>query len=228
MKKHAIVFTLATLMATQSFAFGLKDLKDNIDRSDTKCKSNDQACKNREKLKGTARVAAVAIAVKLIADMVVDFRSKKVADEEKVVTDYKSKNKTLQPNPVAERYFTETLPGKVVEPGNKVTIQSDIIVVPGSVKKEALIEERITIFDNEDNTKQLKNLTKAVNGDTRRGGHYQNEFTFTPPEGLPQGIYPIKTELLLNGEIAENSSNDIQLVLHVDHSGAMQLLASAQ
>ena len=126
-----------------------------------------------------------------------------------------------------ERYDTETLPGKVVEPGNEVTVKSDIVVVPGSLRQEALIEERITIFDNEDHTKPLRNLTKAVNGDTRRGGHYQNEFAFTPPEGLPQGVYPVKTELILNGVIADTSDNDIQLVLQVDHLGAMQLLALA-
>lgn len=227
MKKQALIILLSSLIATPSFAFGLNDLKDNIDRSH-KCKSGDQSCKNREHLKAAARVAAVTIAVKLISDMVVDYRSQKVADEEKVAEDYRTKNKTLQPNPIAEVYKTETLPGKVVEPGKKVTIKSDIVVVPGSLRQEALIEERITIFDNEDNTKELKNLTKAVNGETRRGGHYQNEFSFTPPEGLPQGVYPIKTELILNGVTTETSSNDIQLVLHVDHLGAMQLVAMAQ
>lgn len=227
MKKQALVLTLSALIASQSMAFGLGDLKDKVDRSH-KCESSDQGCKNREHLKAAARVAAVTVAVKLISDMVVDYRSKKVADEEKVAADYRNKNKSLQDNPVAETYVTETLPGKVIQPGKKVTIKSDIVVVPGSLRQEALIEERITIFDNEDNTKELRNLTKAVNGETRRGGHYQNEFSFTPPEGLPQGVYPIKTELLLNGVVAETSSNDIQLVLHIDHSGAMQLLASAQ
>ena len=226
MKKALLIALISSLIAAPSYGFGLNDLKDNLDRSH-KCKSGDQSCKNREKLKAAARVAAVSIAVKLIADMVIDYRSKKVAGEEEVATEYRNKNKTLQPNPVAERYDTETLPGKVVEPGNEVTVKSDIVVVPGSLRQEALIEERITIFDNEDHTKPLRNLTKAVNGDTRRGGHYQNEFAFTPPEGLPQGVYPVKTELILNGVIADTSDNDIQLVLQVDHLGAMQLLALA-
>ncbi len=226
MKNTLLVLLLSSLIAAPSYGFGLNDLKNNVDRSH-KCKSGDQSCKNREHLKAAARVAAVSIAVKLIADMVVDYRSSKVADEEQVAAEYRNKNKTLQPNPIAERYATETLPGKVVEPGKKVTVKSDIVVVPGSLRQEALIEERITIFDNEDHTKELRQLTKAVNGETRRGGHYQNEFSFTPPEGLPQGVYPIKTELILNGVTTETSSNDIQLVLQVDHRGAMQLLALA-
>ena len=90
------------------------------------------------------------------------------------------------------------------------------------------IEEQIVIFDNEDTTKELKSLTKVVNGETKRAGRYANEFSFTLPEGLPQGVYPIKTTLLLNGKTAKASSNDIQLVLHVDNLGQMQLLANAR
>ena len=121
MKKPLLIVLLSSLIAAPSYWFGLNDLKDNLDRSH-KCKSGDQSCKNREKLKAAARVAAVSIAVKLIADMVIDYRSKKVADEEQVATEYRNKNKTLQPDPIAERYDTETLPGKVVEPGNDAPV----------------------------------------------------------------------------------------------------------
>ncbi|HMW50115.1 MAG TPA: hypothetical protein PKC70_17595, partial [Cellvibrionaceae bacterium] len=115
----------------------------------------------------------------------------------------------------------------VVEPGKKVKIQSDIEVVPGSQQKEALIEERISIFDNEDNTKELKNMTKQVNAQTKRGGRYKNEFSFQLPEGLPQGVYPIKTALLIDGQAAKTANNDIQLVLQVYSDGQMQVLAQA-
>ena len=76
MKKALLIALISSLIAAPSYGFGLNDLKDNLDRSH-KCKSGDQSCKNREKLKAAARVAAVSIAVKLIADMVIDYRSKK-------------------------------------------------------------------------------------------------------------------------------------------------------
>src|SRR5690606_23843606 len=106
-----------------------------------------------------------------------------------------------------------------------VLIQSDIVVVPGAQRKTAFIEERIVIFDNEDNTKELKNFAKPVNEKTKTGGRYKNEFSFTLPEGLPQGVYPIKTELLLNGKTVNAADNDIQLVLNVDSLGSAQLVA---
>ncbi|MDR7088032.1 MULTISPECIES: hypothetical protein [Cellvibrio] len=224
MKTKAIIFMLFCVLVNPAQAFSLGDLKDNIDRSH-KCKSGDQGCKNREHLKAVARVAAVAVAVTVLTKMIIKHRSERIAKEEQVAEEYKAQNNNLPTEPTATEYTTKTLPGNVVEPGKEVIIQSDIVVVPGTKQKTALIEESIVIYDNEDNTKELKNFTKPVNEKTKKGGRYQNEFSFTLPEGLPQGVYPIKTELLLNGKVVDTSNNDIQLVLHVNELGAMQLLA---
>lgn len=224
MKTKVMILLLSCLLVNPAQAFSLSDLKDNIDRSH-KCKSDDQGCKNRERLKAAARVAAVAVAVTVLTKMIIKHRSERIAKEEQVAEEYKTQNSTLPTEPMATEYTTKTLPGNVVEPGKEVIIQSDIVVVPGTKQKKALIEESIVIYDNEDNTKELKNFTKPVNEKTKRGGRYQNEFSFTLPEGLPQGVYPIKTALLLNGKVVDTSDNDIQLVLEVNDLGVMQLLA---
>jgi hypothetical protein len=224
MKSKLFVLLLSAAFLHSSHAFDLTDLKRTVDKS-YKCKSGDQGCKNREHLKAVAKVAAVAVAVTLITKMVIKHRSERLAKEKQVADEYKAQNHSLPTEPIATEYVTKTLPGSVVEPGKEVIIQSDIVVVPGTKQKTALIEERIAIYDNEDNTKELKNFTKPVNEKTKRGGRYQNEFSFTLPEGLPQGVYPIKTELLLNGKVVDSSDNDIQLVLQVNELGAMQLLA---
>lgn len=224
MKSKMMVFFLSCMLVSPVQAFSLKDLKDNIDRSH-KCNSGDQGCKNRERLKAAARVAAIAVAVTVLTKMVIKHRSERIAKEEQVAEEYKTRNNTLPAEPMATEYTTKTLPGNVVEPGKEVIIQSDIVVVPGTRKKTALIEESIIIYDNEDNAKELKNFTKPVNEKTKRGGRYQNEFSFTLPEGLPQGVYPIKTKLLLNGQMVDSSNNDIQLVLQINELGRVQLLA---
>lgn len=224
MKTKVMILLLSCVLVNPAQAFSLSDLKDNIDRSH-KCKSDDQGCKNRERLKAAARVAAVAVAVTVLTKMIIKHRSERIAKEEQVAEEYKTQNSTLPTEPMATEYTTKTLPGNVVEPGKEVIIQSDIVVVPGTKQKKALIEESIVIYDNEDNTKELKNFTKPVNEKTKRGGRYQNEFSFTLPEGLPQGVYPIKTALLLNGKVVDTSDNDIQLVLEVNELGATQLLA---
>lgn len=224
MYKIVLLMTVFAFFSAQVQAFDLKDLAHTIDRSN-KCKSGDRSCKNREHLKAVARVAAVAVAVTVLTKMVIDYRSKRTAKAEEVAEEYKNQHNNLPAEPIATEYVTKTLPGSVVEPGKEIVIQSDIVVVPGTKKKKTLIEERIAIYDNEDNTKELKNLTKSVNAKTKTGGRYQNEFSFTLPEGLPQGVYPIKNELLLNGKVVETTNNDIQLVMLVDQYGGSQLVA---
>ena len=224
MRKRLLVITLAAFVAQQSYGFGLGDLKKVVDKS-YKCKAGDQGCKNREHLKAVAKVAAVAVVATVITKMIIKQRATRLAKEDQVAEDYKAQQGNLPPEPVATQYQTTALPGAVVEPGKEVVIQSDIVVVPGAKQKQALIEERIAIYDNEDNTKELKTLTKAVNASNKRAGHYQNEFTFTLPEGIPQGVYPIKTELLLNGKVVDTNANDLQLVMEVNNLGQWQLLA---
>lgn len=227
MKRYIGVIATALLLSSNCHAFGVGDLKDSLDKSD-KCKSGDQGCKNREHLKTAAKVAAIGIAAKIITDMVIEYRTKSISDEDAVAKEYKvGHDNNLPDQPVASVYTTTTLPSNIVQPGKKVTIQSDMVVVPGRTQKDTLIEERLAIFDNEDNSKELKSLTKTVNEQTKRAGRYNNEFSFTLPEGLPQGVYPIKSELLINGKAAKTANADIQLVLNVDRAGQMTLLASA-
>jgi hypothetical protein len=224
MKTAMVFLMMALLVVGQTQAFDGRDLRRTFDKS-YKCKPGDRKCKNREHLLAVAKVAAVAVAAKFIVDMVIDYRSKKIADEAGVAAAYKAEHANLPEQPVASVYTTSTLPGSVVQPGKKVLIQSEIVVVPGRAQKDTRIEERLAIFDNEDNTKELKSLTKMVNQDTKRAGHYTNEFSFTIPEGLPQGVYPIKTALVLNGKTVKTSSNDIQLVLQINAHGRQRFVA---
>ena len=55
MKSKFLIALICCALVLPVNAFSLKDLKDNIDRS-YKCRSNDQGCKNRERLKAAARV----------------------------------------------------------------------------------------------------------------------------------------------------------------------------
>jgi hypothetical protein len=225
MKKIIIVLILSMFSINSTQAFDLKDLNRVFDKS-YKCKG-DKKCKKKERLKAVARVAAVAVAATVITKMIIKHRSKKLEDEKQVAEEYKKQHKTLPEQAYAAEYVTNALPGTVVQPGKEIVIKSDILVVPGVKQKSTLIEERLAIYDNEDNTKELKSLTKAVNKSTKKAGRYENEFSFTLPEGIPQGVYPVKTELLLDGKVVDSSETGLQLVLYIDNQGKwMYALAS--
>jgi hypothetical protein len=229
MKKACLIFVIiAFAFSAGVVQAGLLDnIKKNIDQSD-KCDKDDKECLAKEKLKAAGRVAAIGLAAKFIADMIVQYRSKKVSNEEQVAEEYKKKHKTLPKDPIVDNYLAKSNPDKVVKSGTKVTINSDIIVVPGSENKVALIEEQLAIYDNEKHNDMIKSLKKEVNAKTKRAGRYQNEFSFTLPQEMPQGIYPVSTTLWLNGKQVNQQKKELQLVLLIDSQGAYDIVAMAE
>ncbi|MDQ7049048.1 MAG: hypothetical protein Q9M92_05705 [Enterobacterales bacterium] len=169
------------------------------------------AC-NSKRLRQIGTIVAVGIAAKLIYDMVVDYQSKQVNDEAQVATRYKKLHGHLPPQPLLVDYESSIKPGDVVSAGTDISIQSRLEVVRGESTRQVNIQEKIIIFDNEDPTKELKSLTKVVNEKTKTSGAFVNEFTFKLPKGMPQGIYPVRTQVIVNGQAYEAVHSQMQLV----------------
>jgi hypothetical protein len=160
----------------------------------------------------TAEDIAIETAENLIAGMIVKYATRRTRSEKEVREDYVKEKGELPRFTTATSYRTEILPGSLVSAGDDVRIRSYIEVVPGNTGAEALIEERLTIWDNEDSQLALKTMTKDAGKES--GGVFRGEFSFTLPEGLPQGLYPITTELMLDGELSGDRKLQLQLVLY--------------
>jgi hypothetical protein len=180
---------------------------------------------SKKNLRKLGVIVAVGIAAKLIYDMVVEHKATQVNDESDVVNKYKKTHKRLPNEPVLVAYQSDIRPGDVVKAGNQVSIISSLEVVRSESSRTVKIEEEITIYDNEDHSKPLKSLTKQVNQNTNASGAFQNEFTFKLPKGMPQGIYPVKTKVLLDGKAFEPVDAQMQLVLNETFNGGYQLVA---
>lgn len=207
------VILISTSLLT---GFGLGDLKGGLPSKD------DSKKERKEKI---IKGVIIGVAAKLIADMVINSKSEQTSPEDKVVNDYKAKHKTLPPNPKLVTYNTNIKPGTVVKPGTGMEVASNLVVVPGQGKKEVFIKERIAIHDNDDNKKVLKTLVKSVNDKTKRAGAFSNQFTFKLPEGMPQGVYPINTQVIVNGKEQKPNNQKMQLVLHVDENQVYHIVA---
>jgi len=177
----------------------------------------------KKHLRTIAAVVAVGIAAKLIYDMVVEHRARKINDADKVLAKYRSTHKDLPEKPVLLAYESTIKPGSVISAGETVSIISAVEVVPGKKVKEVLVEEEIAIYDNEDPTKVLKSLVKPVNADSKSGGAFENEFTFTLPKGMPQGVYPIRTRVFVNGVPQQPVENKMQLVWYGSNDHSLQI-----
>jgi len=181
---------------------------------------------SNKRLKQIGAIVVVGIAAKLIYDMVVDYQSKQVNDEGEVVARYKKAHGGLPDEPVLVTYESNIQPGEVVTAGNDISIQSKFEVVRSQSSRKLEIKEKITIFDNEDTSKELKSLTKIVNKDSHASGAFENEFTFKLPKGMPQGIYPVRTAVIVDGKEYAPVNSQMQLIYVPQESEKYQLVAS--
>lgn len=175
----------------------------------------------KDAVESTAKDTAEAIVVEsaedmtaeLIRGMIIGYTSTRTRTNKEVTEEYEKKTGQLPANTTVASYRSEVLPGAAVSPGTRVRIKSYIEVVQGRNNRSAELEERLTIWDNEDNTVALKSMTKDAG---EQGGGYTSEFTFTLPEGLPQGVYPVSSDLMLNGELVGDQRHKLQLVFAGD------------
>ena len=228
MKKRA---TFSLLVAAVSFTcltgFGLGDLKtpigDKLGGGD-KCDKGDEKCQLKAEAKGAAIVAGTALAVKLLKDMVVEYKVQQITGESEVIKKYLKENKTLPDQPTPILYTSKPLKKTTVKPGSKITYVSEMEIVPSKKKEEVLIKERLVITNADDHKKKLE-YPKLVNAQNKRGGRYKNTLSFTMPKKMPQGVYPISVELFINDKKVKNIDSDVKLVLNVDRFGAGELVA---
>lgn len=229
-KKSLGIIATVCLTCTMATGFGLKDIAKEIKPDHDKCEKsgNKKDCERKENIKTAAKIVAVGIAAKIIYDMVIDYRTKTVSDEDKVVEKYRSKFKNLPDSPAVLSYESSLKPGQVVKPGEPVLLVSRVEVVPGKNGGPVLVQEKIAIHDNEEPEKVIKSLVKNVNEASKKGGAFENEFSFTLPVGMPQGVYPVTTAVLLNEIETSQERNDMQVVLRVGPEGQYELLALAR
>lgn len=219
----SVIAIVAMSMLT---GFGLGDLSKTLSGGKDCSNSDDRnKCQAEETARTAAKVAATDAAAKIIAKMIINYRVMQASEEDAVVREYKLAHKALPAQPEVVKYTSSIKPGQVVKAGKPVLVGSDLVVVRGEKSKNTIIQEQLSIYDNENNDKKLISLTKPVNEKTKKSGAFKNEFKFTLPVGMPQGVYPIKTLVLVNGKAAKPVDNKIQLVLNVDQNQQYQIVA---
>ncbi|MAT92939.1 MAG: hypothetical protein CME59_10105 [Halioglobus sp.] len=164
-----------------------------------------------ETAKDTAEDIIADKTEQMIRDMVIGYESEQTRSEEEVLEEYEEETGSIPTEATVSGYRSQMSPGAMAKPGEKITISSVIKIVPGTDGRPPLLEERLTIFDNEDTSMVLKTLTKEAQKSS--GGEFRSEFTFSLPDGMPQGVYPVRTTLLLNGELAGDRKYELQLVM---------------
>lgn len=168
--------------------------------------------------KKTVNDVAADLTEDMIRSMVVDYEVEQTRTGEDVLEQYSEETGTRPLRTFVSSYQCWMSPSDSARPGQEVVIRSVVEIIRGSKGGRVRVEERLTIYDNEDWDNALTEMTKPLGRGASDGGELRGEFTFTLPEGMPQGVYPVRMEVLLDGEEVGDRSFQLQLVMLDDGS----------
>ncbi len=89
-----------------------------------------------------------------------------------------------------------------------MTVVSNIEVVQGTKDQQPLLEEELTLVRPDGS--EVKSRKRA--NENQDAGAYMTSYSMTMPAGVPQGIYPVKTALFMNGEKVAAKDMSMQVV----------------
>lgn len=164
------------------------------------------ATKNRN---GAAKGAIIGAAVGAMACLAVNASTRQTQTADTVEARYREKHGGRLPEaPKVLNYDTDITQGRTVAAGHPIEVKSKFAIVDGSVQKISSVREELVLLDSAGN--EIRRAGKDL-GDSS-GGEHENTFSFSFPKGVSQGMYGIRTELLVNGEVVDRNTDNIQLV----------------
>jgi hypothetical protein len=162
--------------------------------------------------KNHIRGAAIGAGVASLACMAFNFQTAQTRTAQQVQDEYKVQNGGQLPGqPIVTSYETRIVPSEKVRPGSKATLNSSIVVVNGATGIAPRIEEEVSLFDPDG--KRITQTRKIANQNGEAGGAFTTSFSFALPEGVKQGVYPVKTALFLDGQQASAREAALQVVM---------------
>lgn len=145
----------------------------------------------------------------LAACAVVEIASRQTKTAEQVDQQYRASNRNQLPvNARIDTYSTFISPSGVAKAGDAIKVQSTIRAVSGA--KEAVQDVREVLIAYAPTGEEFKRGEKKVN-DSTGSGEYDNSFTLRLPQGAPQGIYKLKTQVFLNGKPSVAKESNLQV-----------------
>src|SRR4051812_16739728 len=162
------------------------------------------------KNRGTGAAAGAAIGA--LACVAYNYYARQTKTSQQVTDEYKAKNKgTLPASATVTRFNVQVAPTAKVQAGNAVNVASNIEVVPGTGNPTPSIEQEITLFSPDG--AQAGKARKPANQAGTGGGAFETSFKFSLPQGVPQGIYPVKSQLYVDGKPAAGTDTRFQVVV---------------
>ena len=166
--------------------------------------------------------AATGAAVGALACIAYNYYTKQTKTAQQVANEYKAANKgTLPASATVTKFNAQVAPTATVQAGKTVTVASNIEVVPGTSNPRPSVEQEIALYspDGKEAGKARKPASQSGGG-----GAFETSFRFSLPQGVPQGVYPVKSQLYVDGKPVAGTDTRFQVVVGPD--GALYAAAS--
>ena len=160
-----------------------------------------------------ARGAALGAGLAALACVAVSYSSSQVKSSQQVNDEYRMRTGSELPaEATVTRFDTRLDPSGQVRSGVPITMNSYIEVAQGTRAQSPLIEQEVVLYDP--NGKEVTRTRKRANSNGAAGG-FNTAFKFQMPEGVLQGVYPIRTAVYIDGKQRGQKQGYLQIVLNV-------------
>jgi hypothetical protein len=145
--------------------------------------------------------AALGGAVGALACVTINYQSRRTQSAEQIRQTNPQTSNNAQA--VVTQYQVQVNPANLPS-GQEVSVTTSMDVLSGTQEPVQNLSVRYTLLDSNGNNQQT--FTKSVDSVDAAGGGYQSTVSFTPPQGVPRGIYAVHADLLVNG-VSRSSQN---------------------
>lgn len=158
----------------------------------------------------TLKGAAIGGSIGAFACMAINHHSEQVKSAQQVENEYKTAHRGQVPDQTTVvRYDTAFKPA-TINAGTKAEMNSYIEAVNGRNDPNPKLEEEMALYKPDGSL--IKTLRKPVNSQSTAGG-FNNSFQVPMPIGVPEGVYPVKTALYVNGVKVKTNSAKLQVAM---------------
>lgn len=169
-----------------------------------------------------ARAAAIGGAAGAMACIAVNAASRRTRTAQQVEEDYKTAHAGELPQgaPVLQTYDVRVNPTTDVKSGESFQIVSNITVISSAQQPVSEVREAITLTGPDGKTRNAEKVATEQSG----SGAFENTFTLTLPSGVASGSYPVTTKLSINGQVAGERQQTLQ-IMAASNGGLLLALA---
>ena len=168
--------------------------------------------------KSLAKGAALGAVGGVAICMAINATTRQTRSAAEVESDYKQRHAGKLPTVTQiVKYQSAFEPVHPVRAGEPAKIESVVNIVSGTSNRLQSMQENVVLLSpsGTEMKRASKNITvKQSNGvsELAESGEYANSFAFKFPQGVSQGVYHFKTELMVNGQKMAESGGVAQLV----------------